>query len=208
MPARLVRTRKLPNRSRMASARPRSAPASPRPIDTELGAGGLAPRSYSNAENEPHNFARLARILRQHSTRTLRDKFRWAAPPHRRSCRNRHYCPTQPQLNVYAVTLPKKHSQGASYNIVGFPGSGSRPMSELVFDEPHLGKDWSRQLYLDAAGSNGATHTLMLRATRLWQNSISEPAITRFEILELTESTGETGPTPEYFASAAGLGIA
>jgi hypothetical protein len=119
--------------------------------------------------------------------------------------------------NIYVVTLPRKHSQGANnsegsdntrgadYNIVGFPGSGSRPVQEMTYDEPASGQDWVSAIVFGRGTVNGAAHTLMLRATRLWEGSTTEPALTYFEIMQLKENSLGIGLTPEYFVPVAGF---
>jgi hypothetical protein len=114
--------------------------------------------------------------------------------------------------NIYVVTLPRKqsqgatdNSQGAAYNIVGFPGSGSRPVQEMVYDDPASGKDWVSAIVFGRGRVNGTTHTLMLRATRLWEGSTADRASTHFEILQLKENSPGIGLTPEYFVPVAGF---
>jgi hypothetical protein len=106
---------------------------------------------------------------------------------------------------VYMITLPAKSSRNNSFNVVGFPGSSSRPVSEFVTDDPHTGEDWVSSIAFGRGRINGITHTLMIRATRIWQDSIPGPAITRFEISKLTANDGGPGMTPEYFVPVTGF---
>jgi hypothetical protein len=107
---------------------------------------------------------------------------------------------------VYMITLPARGSRSNSaFNVVGSPGFGSRPLSEFVTDDPHTGEDWVSSIVFGRGRINGITQTLMIRATRIWQNSIPEPAITRFEISKLTPNDNGPGMTPEYFAPVTGF---
>jgi hypothetical protein len=105
-------------------------------------------------------------------------------------------------FNVYVVTLPSKRSASASYNVVGFPGSSTRPVAELIYDEPHMKKDWVSAVVFGRGKVAGNTHTLMIRATRIWDTAIDEPAAVRFDIMKLAERNEGAGLTPEYFTPA------
>lgn len=99
-------------------------------------------------------------------------------------------------FNIYLVTLPNPNTSNP-FGVVGIEKKTDAPF-ETITDAPHTGEDYIRAVMFGRGNLDGKEQTLLLIATRLWKDSVPEPAVTTFEIFRLADD-GITGSTPDYF---------
>ncbi len=98
---------------------------------------------------------------------------------------------------LFSVMLPP--SRGSrSWNIVGVD-RGDR-FDDTIADAPHTGEDVVTSVRFVRVTQHRRTRTLLVIATRNWQESIPNPAFTTIDIFALKRSNGDIGVTADYFS--------
>jgi hypothetical protein len=98
--------------------------------------------------------------------------------------------------NLYVVLLPSRPGR-ADWNVVGVDGSDH--FEDTVADAPHTGEDVVRSVVFAKGLLDGRRATLLLTATRKWQESIPDPATTEIQAYVLRQNTEGVGETRDYF---------
>lgn len=102
--------------------------------------------------------------------------------------------------NLYTVLMPTL-DRSSGLNVVGMD-QGDR-FSDTISDAPHTGQDIVRAVRFVSIMLDRRRQTVLVTATRHWQDSIPNPAPTSIELFAVRQSHGDVGTTADYFTRIA-----